>query len=342
MHSNTNVDIKSDHWRLKNPITYNGITFTAGSTLLHAAVQANKPDVIKFLLGRRVSLLCKDADGRTAVDMAVELKDHAPDALNALTSYDTIIIRVLHEFFDHDLDNDVCVCVERLLEHGAKTCPPKDRQKPNKLNRWVNDVSALHVAVSLSTQGSNIVKMLLKHGACVQYARQRVFYHRRLPVSIDNYETALHIALAHHNTDSVRELLAAGADVNYSTTDGDTPVHVICRSFDTCGLSCTCTSRCNIVHIESHCANIWQLVHAGVTQITPSILTHTNLLLTWLDTSPTPNEVIVQFCFILLALGDKLGCLYIHEYPHKAKLVEFTLLSMGLKAVQVVLEAGFK
>ena len=84
----------------REPVTCNGISFTAGSTLLHAAVRANKPDVIKLLLEYPDGILHKDADGRNAIVLALTFRDVAPDVLDAFTSNDAILHRYIWPFYN--------------------------------------------------------------------------------------------------------------------------------------------------------------------------------------------------------------------------------------------------
>ena len=138
------------------------MTFNTGCTLLHAAVQANKLEAVRVLLDARVSIVYKDYDGQTAVDLAVTLKNLAPDVLNAFISDEALFNKAFK-----GTANNICdrkYCFQTLLESGARI---------NARSRLPPKHTALHEAVvCCDSQFTKIVAQLLKGGADVNFTDQ--------------------------------------------------------------------------------------------------------------------------------------------------------------------------
>lgn len=76
----------------------------------------------------------------------------------------------------------------------------------------------LTVAIGVESSGPELVELLLKHGA-----------NPELPTK--GGRTALLVAAQIGDPGYVRQLLKAGADVNVQTPNGDTPLHLVAKSF---------------------------------------------------------------------------------------------------------------
>ena len=105
-------------WMLSSNVVYAGTEFERGSGLLHIAVKARKPNVIRKLLRANRQRFFRDSRGKTCVDLALACKLYAPEVLSCFTSGGDVLLHLVDA--NSSTDPSVAEEILRILfENGA-------------------------------------------------------------------------------------------------------------------------------------------------------------------------------------------------------------------------------
>jgi ankyrin repeat protein len=173
-----------------------------GRTALHLAVEYDLEEVVKLLLerGAYADIWGKDADGKTALDLAAEAEYEGVESAHG---------DVFEILLEHIADTTSHTATEGWYEVATKLL----------LERGVADISnidkfrrtALHIAAEIGHEVA--IRLLLEQGA---------------DISIKNIlgDTALHIAASFEHVGVVQLLLEKGASISETNDKGRTALHL--------------------------------------------------------------------------------------------------------------------
>jgi uncharacterized protein len=189
------------------------VTTDGGYTLLMQASTSGQPHIAEFLINKGVSVHATDEYGYAALHHAALSASTGTDTMRLLLAHGAVINTCTHLQSDIALLAAVACSgqrdrVELLLDAGADV-----------LRFDASGGTALHMAVRFAH--ADTVKLLLEHGADAVLDRMQCHACTCCgPVS------ALMMC---KNTDILKLLLTAGADVHAVTSSGDTCLHIAAR-----------------------------------------------------------------------------------------------------------------
>ena len=300
--------------KLHQSVTYEGTVFNKGSNLLHMAVLAKKPDVIKFLLkipSMQFRPFDKDESGNTPVNLAYARRHEVPDVLVSFTAYKGIISELLDKA-NIDLVESL-ECLKHLLDVGADV---------NGTSPGAKGLMPLYIAARDGSEEA--VSALIDRGADVNRRNAHTSYVRRYDL---NNATALHVAVDGAHVGITRTLIAAGADVNVVDHISVTPLSVVCRAISSPGVAHDPPRGKRL----RHC--ILLLARAGCRLDIKDSFSRTPV--NQLAYNLPPHFDAIK---MLLALGDVITP---HGPVHRQQVTQEKILRNGPDTVRFILESGY-
>lgn len=206
-----------------------------GETPLHKAVLANQMDDVLFLLERGAQPDLQNSNSETPLFFAARIK--SIEAMKALLQYE-VSVNTIHQssnsILQFALKENAFAVSELLLKHGANV-------------HYVNSQgwSPLHFACRYGDEQS--IRLLLSHGADVQLAANSsgwsalhfacassqtqnahlILAEGGLVNALSHLKSSpLHIATKHHRTETVKLLIAHGADPFLVSEHGQTALMI--------------------------------------------------------------------------------------------------------------------
>ncbi len=200
-------------------------------TPLTLAANAKLDEVAHLLIDAKADVNQRVSSGRTALMFAVErtdaglinlLLDHHADPNIAAEHGETPLLLAVQ--------NNLPGIAEALISHGANV----NATFPEKWYLHLKGAGVLQLATGLFQ--TNMVKLLLEHGANTETAADTIFHINNSTTGVPGF-TPLLTAVYQQNSDFVQLLLDHKAEPSHADREGMTPLHwAIRQGFNTAGM----------------------------------------------------------------------------------------------------------